>query len=100
MLISTETGAGQIVPTGDDIQFFDDIGCLAAEYRSGNLAYVRAGTEWIDVHAAFFARPQAIRTAMGSGFAAFATSSEARTADAGGRAMTWDDVVRSKGGVR
>jgi len=100
MLISSDTGAGQIVSRRDDTRFFDDVGCLAAEYRDGDAAYVHVGGEWIDVTAAFFAKAQSARTAMGSGIVAFTDASDARIADASGQAMTWTDVVRSIGGRR
>jgi len=46
---------------------------------------------------AWFAQPANARTAMASGFAAFATSEEAEAADRDGRALAWNDVVRSMG---
>ena len=34
MLISTDIGGGQIVSADDDTRFYDDIGCLAADWRA------------------------------------------------------------------
>ena len=104
MLVSTEAGAGQILSGHDDTRFYDDIGCVAADWRSRRddaIAFVHASSgEWLDVHAAFFARPEAARTAMASSFVAYASAAEAGTADRDGRALTWDDVVERVGGGR
>lgn len=101
MLISTDSGGGQIVSADDDTRFYDDIGCLAADWqaRSGNgRAFVRiAGGRWSDARDASFARPAAVATAMGSGIVAFALVAEARAADREGRALTFDDIVRASG---
>jgi hypothetical protein len=97
MLISTETGSGQIVPARGETRFYDDLGCLAADWAAHQgqaTAFVRTGHAWSEAVAASFAQPPAARTAMGSGFAAFATAGDARAADRAGRALSWDDVVR------
>ena len=94
MLISTDSGGGQIVSATDDTRFYDDIGCLAADWR----VFVRiAGGRWSDAMDASFARPAAVATAMGSGIVAFALAAEARAADRDGRALTFDEVVRASG---
>jgi len=97
MLISTETGSAQIVPARGDTRFYDDLGCLAADWAAHQgeaTAFVRTGQAWFDAGAASFAQPPAARTAMGSGFVAFARPEDARAADRAGRALGWDDVVR------
>jgi len=101
MLISTDIGGGQIVSADDDTRFYDDIGCLAADWRarSGHgRAFVRiAGGRWSDAMDASFARPAAVATAMGSGIVALALAADARAADREGRALTFDEVVRTSG---
>ena len=104
MLISSESGGGEIVSATEDTRFYDDVGCLAADWaaRHGEArAFVRiAGGTWTDAHAASFAQPADARTAMGSGIAAFPTAAGARTADRTGRALTFDDVVHLAGAER
>lgn len=84
----------------EETRFYDDIGCLAADWRarSGDgRAFVRIAGEWSDATDASFARPAAVATAMGSGIVAFALVAEARAADREGRALTFDEVVRMSG---
>jgi len=101
MLISTESGGGEIVSATEDTRFYDDIGCLAADWAAHHgeaRAFVRiAGGTWSDAQAASFAQLADIRTAMGSGIAAFATAAEARAADRAGRALTFDAVTHLNG---
>jgi hypothetical protein len=100
MLISTETGSAQIVVVGEDTRFYDDVGCLAADWpahTSGARAFVRlAGGAWVDAAAAVYARPAGARTAMGSGLVAFASAADAA---AGGSAttLTFDELSRGAG---
>jgi hypothetical protein len=107
MLISSEGGSGEVVTPGDDTRFYDDIACLAADWVAharaarGARPFVRvSGDAWADATAAVYARPASARTAMGSGLAAFASAGDARAADAGGRGMTFDEVVRVSGEKR
>ena len=104
MLISTESGGGEIVSATEDTRFYDDIGCLAADWAAHHgeaRAFVRiAGGRWVDAHAASFAQPAGARTAMGSGIAAFPTAAGARTADRTGRALTFDEVLQLTGAQR
>jgi hypothetical protein len=97
MLISTEVGAGEIVSRREDTTFYDDIGCLAAawqQHAADATAFVRVTTgEWRDVRSASFAQPPGARTAMGSGYVAYANAADAKAADRAGRQLTWDDVV-------
>jgi len=101
MLISSERGSGEIVSRADDTRFYDDIGCLAADWaaRQGEArAFVRlAGGRWSEAQAASFAQPADARTAMGSGVVAFAAAGEARSVDRAARALTFDDIVRMSG---
>ncbi len=101
MLISNPSGGGEIVSDTDDTRFYDDIGCLAADWgsgRDGAIAYVRlSGGDWADVLAASYAQVDNLRTPMGSGLAAFATPGEARRADRAGRALSWQDVQHMAG---
>jgi nitrous oxide reductase accessory protein NosL len=101
MLVSSDNGASEIVSSTDDTRFYDDVGCLAADWhghRGNDVAFVHLpGGRWIDAEQASYARPVDARTAMGSGFVAYATAAEARTADRDGRALAFDDVVRLAG---
>ena len=75
MLISTDSGGGEIVSATEDTRFYDDIGCLAADWEAHHgdaRAYVRVAGGWRDAQAASFAQPADARTAMGSGVVAFA----------------------------
>jgi nitrous oxide reductase accessory protein NosL len=104
MLISAERGGGEIVSATDDTRFYDDIGCLAADWAAHHgeaRAFVRIEDgKWSDAQAASFAQPADVRTAMGSGVVAFPTAAEARAADRTGRALTFDDVMHLTGAQR
>ena len=104
MLISSERGAGEIVSATDDTRFYDDVACLAADWAqhgSGSSAFVRlAAGPWSAAHTAWYARPAGARTAMGSGFVAFATEAEARAADAANRAWRVDEILQQAGEAR
>jgi hypothetical protein len=100
MLVSSEAGSAQIVSAGNDARFYDDIGCLAADWRAhatDATPFVHVVGRWGDARTAFFAQPLDARTAMGSGFQAFPSADEARAADRWGRALTWDAVVELAG---
>ena len=104
MLISTDQGGGEIVSAHDDTRFYDDVGCLAAdwlEHRDQASAYVRLedGT-WRLAQDASYGQPATAQTAMGSGFTAYSTMAEARAADREGRVLGWDDVVERAGARR
>ena len=101
MLISSDATGGQIVSARAEPRFYDDIGCLAADAphdAAQTRIYVRttAGT-WMEARAAAFAEVPAANTPMGSNILAFASESAARAAVAGGRVLTWPDVVRTTG---
>lgn len=104
MLISSDRGGGEIVSATEDTRFYDDIGCLAADWqahRDGARAFVRlADGQWRDALTAAFALPAGAATPMGSGLAAFATAADARAADRAGRALTFDAVVRHPGAAQ
>ena len=94
MLISTEVGSAQIVSADADTRFYDDVGCLAADWARharGDRAFVRvAAGAWIDAADAVYARPGAARTPMGSGLVAYRSAADA----AGAATLTFEDVVR------
>lgn len=104
MLISSERGTGEIVSATDDTRFYDDVACLAADWAqhgSTSSAFVRlVSGAWSDAHTAWYARPTGLRTAMGSGFVAFATEGEARAADAASRALRFDEILQQAGEAR
>jgi hypothetical protein len=101
MLISTDNGGGEIVSAADDTRFYDDIGCLAADWEAHHgdaRAYVRIAGVWRDVDATSFAQPADARTAMGSGLVAFVAPGDAGAVDRAGRALTFSEIVRMSGG--
>lgn len=101
MLISNERGAGQIVSASDETRFYDDVGCLAADWlthHDGARAFVRVDTGWLDAQAAAFARPAGAHTAMGSGVVAFRAPEDAARAGRDGRASTFDEIARNAAG--
>ena len=55
---------------------------------------------WSNAHTAWYARPAGARTAIGSGFVAFATEAEARAADAASRAVRFDEILQHAGEAR
>jgi hypothetical protein len=104
MLISTTTGGGEIVSPGQDTRFYDDIGCLAADWAAHHeanaQAYVRIDAAWREAQAASYAQPDRIQTAMASGIVAFETCEAARAADHAGRSLTFDEIVKLEGARR
>jgi hypothetical protein len=102
MLISTERGSAQIVSSGEDTRFYDDVGCLAADWAAHSNrahAFVRVGNGWVDASTAAFVRSTDARTAMGSGVVAFASAADAHAAgDAA--IMTFEAIVHRPGARR
>jgi copper chaperone NosL len=87
MTVSDPGLAAQLVAPGEEPQFFDDIGCLAAFLRdhpadAGWSAYVadHATGVWIPANDAVYSRAEEIATPMGSHLVAHA-SDAARAAD-------------------
>ena len=87
MIVSDANVAAQIAAPGEDPQFFDDIGCLAANLRehplpAGAVAYVadhRTGV-WVPAHEAVYSRSEQFETPMGSHIVAHRDAA-ARAAD-------------------
>ena len=104
MLISTEAGGGEIVSSSDETRFYDDVGCLAADWKTHGadaIAFVRLSSgRWSDAQHAVFVRSPDVRTPMGSGFIAFATAAEARASEPDRQALTFDEVVTAIGATR
>ena len=98
MLLSTDVGAAEIVSARGDTRFYDDVGCLLADWKThatDSTPFVRlADGGWAEAHAAWFAHPVSMRTAMGSGLVAYAAEDDARAADRDGRALSWQEVLR------
>jgi hypothetical protein len=98
MIVSTDVGAGEIVAARADTRFYDDVGCLVADWKANAtdaMPFVRlAGGGWTDARSAWFARPVSTRTAMGSGLVAYATAEDAKAADRDRRALSWQEVLR------
>lgn len=100
MLISTDRGAAQIVSAVEETRFYDDVGCLAADWPAHSMrarAFVRVGNTWVDAGTAAYTRPVAARTAMGSGFVAFASRDDVRASGAADSVRTFDEIVRATG---
>jgi nitrous oxide reductase accessory protein NosL len=100
MLISTDTGAAEIVSASEDTRFYDDVGCLAsdwAEKRNEGTPYVRVSKgEWKDARQAVYAKHAESRTAMGSGLVAFDNDEEARLVGPDSTILTWEEVVSQR----
>jgi hypothetical protein len=98
MLISSSDNAGEMITSGGEPQFYDDIGCLA-----GDAAHTVAGTRlwvhrangdgWIEAESAWFAESRR-RTPMGHGVLAYASQEEAGREDVDSRARRWDDIIK------
>lgn len=101
MVISSAANAGQIVSFDEDTRFYDDLACLAHDARTVRAdrtrAFVHVGTGWMEAAAAAYAEPADARTPMSGGLMAFRTVAEAKAADRLGRALAWDDVLRTTG---
>jgi copper chaperone NosL len=105
MAISDRRFAAQLVVSGDDPRFFDDIGCLASYVRSkhdlpgGARAYVadHLTHAWLEAGAAVYTRMPALETPMGSHLLAHADAAlRARDADAkDGQLLSAADVFGS-----
>ncbi len=102
MAVSDARFAAQIVAPGELPRFFDDIGCLAAQLRAGQLpagavAYVadHRTKAWTKADAAVFTRVAALETPMGSHVVAHgdAASREADPEAAGGEPVPLDALV-------
>jgi hypothetical protein len=103
MLISTDAGNAEIVSTTSETRFYDDVGCLAADWTAHKAdahAFVRAGGVWVDAATAAYGRPAGARTAMGSGVVAFASAADARAALGTEPMMAFDDIVQHHGVTR
>lgn len=97
MLISSESGSAQIVSGREDTRFYDDVGCLAADWHAHGAqgtAFVRLSDgRWSDARAAFYARPTNALTPMGSGVVAYEAPADAAETDRDRRAHAWLDIV-------
>lgn len=104
MLVSSDAGSGEIVSAREETRFYDDVGCLIADwshragrdpaFASASTPFVRVlGGGWADARRAWFGRPAGARTAMASGLVAFATEADARAADPSGGVRNWSDVL-------
>ena len=98
MLISSSDNAGEIIASGEETRFYDDIGCLAgdaAQTVPGTRIWVHRtnGDEWIEAGSAWFAE-SARRTPMGHVIGAYASQTEASRDDVDGRARRWDDIIK------
>lgn len=87
---------------GEETGFYDDIGCLAAAATSMKpdarlFVQLADGAGWASVDSVWFAVAPRTRSPMGYGFTAFAAEDEARQADTGGTARTWESIVRRMG---
>lgn len=105
MAVSSQSTASQIVVPGEEPQFFDDLGCLAAYLRQHALAAEAAvfvadhrTSAWIDAAAATYARVPQLDTPMGSHLVAHADL-ESRAADGAARGSDPVDPREILGGA-
>ena len=106
MLISEEPFAAALV-LGDDVEKFDDLGCLVrawvAHPRPQARVWVhdRGSLAWIDGRTAAYVVSPDRASPMGSGLSAFADAAAARTTaeHAGGRVVGFDELVLQERGV-
>jgi hypothetical protein len=100
MLISSDRGAAQIVSAVEETRFYDDVGCMAADWPAHSTrarAFVRAANTWVDAGSASYTRSAAARTAMGSGVLPFASATDARASSAAEPVMRFEEIVRATG---
>jgi copper chaperone NosL len=105
MLISELDDAAEWVGRGEELRFYDDLGCAAADASRvppGGKFFVRAsgGRRWLPAELAVFAKPAGARTPMSYGLVAFETEADAKARDAQGRSLRWADLagfVRARG---
>jgi copper chaperone NosL len=104
MAVSDARFAAQLVAPGEEPQFFDDIGCLAAhlgqagDTARGTVAFVadHRTKAWVRAAAAVYTKVERLETPMGSHLIAHADAAS-RSADpdaAGGTPLTAADVFR------
>ncbi|MCP5114401.1 MAG: hypothetical protein GY953_26525 [bacterium] len=103
MAVSQRQFAGEVVTPSGRVDYFDDIGCLAAWLRqqqpatgAGVFVVDYENGEWLEAAAAQFVRSEAVSTPMGSGLTAFATSERAAAAAEKfpGRVLDWQGALR------
>jgi copper chaperone NosL len=89
MPVSDQRTAAQIVASGDEPLFFDDVGCLREFLRAhplpaGGIAFVadHASRQWVASTTAVYASVPGLDTPMGSHIVAYANE-ESRTRDLG-----------------
>lgn len=100
MAVSNPKLAGQIVESGEDPRFFDDLGCLAAYVHehgvaSNAAAFVadhRTGA-WVPARHAVFTRVASLDTPMGSHIVAHADAASRDTDSITGVAVAAADIV-------
>lgn len=100
MAISQREFAAEVVPANDDVQFFDDIGCLVRWIRlhnpgkAGIFVVDRISGTWLDAHIARFVRSREYPTPMGFGIVAFSDPAEAQAAarDSDGQVLSWEQL--------
>lgn len=102
MAVSDPQFAAQLVAPGEDVQFFDDIGCLRDHLRTpgpprGAVAFVteHRTRRWIPAATAVFTEVAAVETPMGSHLIAHesAGSRDADPSARGGRPVNERDVL-------
>ena len=110
MAVSDVHTASQIVAPGEEPLFFDDLGCLtsylAAQKSSpkGAVAYVadHRTKVWVSAATAVYTRIDRLDTPMGSHLVAHADAASRRADDEarGGANVTWEELLRARGGER
>jgi len=107
MVVSDRHFAAQIVASGEEPAFFDDLGCLRAYLErqgtpAGAVVYVadhRTG-DWVPAPSAVYTKVNGLETPMGGGMTAHAdeASRKADPAAAGGSDVPRSDVMGQAGG--
>ncbi len=103
MAVSQRQFAGEVVTPSGRVDYFDDIGCLAAWFRqqqpaAGASVFVvdYEDGEWLAAELAQYVVSEAVSTPMGSGLTAFANRERAAAAAKRfpGRVLDWQGALR------
>ncbi len=106
MAVSEREFAAEVVAPGGQVDYFDDVGCLAAwvsEHRppaEAGIYVVDFETgEWLNAESAHYVKTDRIPTPMASGLVAFGDPERAARAAERfeGRRLTWQEVMSEAG---
>jgi hypothetical protein len=109
MIVSNAQFAAQIVASGEEPLFFDDLICLSNHRRReapkpGAVVYVadHLTSEWVPARRAVFTRTPEVSTPMGGGIIAHsgATARDRDPASRGGTNVPASEIIGDTGGAR